>query len=494
MKNMTPRLVANACSGILYLPEGAPELEHREIDLVTTDSREAGEGSLFAAVRGERADGHDFVGKAALQGAICLLVERDLTENDFPDGGADRCAWIRVLSVRAALRDLAGYYLEQLDIPAVGIAGSVGKTSTKEMVAAVLAQKYRVLKTQGNFNNELGVPLTIFRLRDEDEIAVIEMGISDFGEMHRLSAIVRPDTVVMTNIGECHLEFLGDRDGVLRAKSEIFDFLKPEGHIILNGNDDKLVSLQLVNGIRPVFFGLPDCVPEAAVKDADTCAGADTGSGREEFLSFWADEIENRSLKGTACQIHMPGGSFRCVIPIPGRHMVMNALAGAAAGMCYGLSPEQIRAGIESLQPVSGRFHIIDTGRITVVDDCYNANPVSMKASLDVLRDAGSRKVAVLGDMAELGSTEEALHEEVGEHAADCGIDRLITIGPRGKWIGQGTAGRISMTHYEDTETFLAHMDEEIADGDTVLVKASHCMGFERIVNALEQSFRTSEE
>ena len=468
MKNMTPLLMANACGGILHR-FGTGDAAGTEITAVTTDSREAGEGCLFAAIRGERVDGHSFIRDVFAKGAACVLSERDLTDEDIPAGREKPGCWIRVKSTAAALRDLAEYYLQQLGIPTVGIAGSVGKTSTKEMAASVLSRKYRVLKTQGNFNNELGVPLTIFRLRDEDEIAVLEMGISDFGEMHRLSRIVHPDIVIMTNIGECHLEYLGDRDGVLRAKSEIFDYLKEDGHIILNGNDDRLTTVRDVKGITPVFFGLPDRIPG-------------TGDGPVQ-LSFYADEMQNLALEGTRARIHTPEGSFLCTIPVPGEHMVMNALAAAAAGLACRMTCDEIRQGIESYRSVGGRLNLIHSGGMTVIDDCYNANPVSMKAALNVLKGAEGRRVAVLGDMAELGPDERMYHEQIGAFAAELGIELLAAVGERGGWIAEGTGGKIPCIRYKDAGDFLENGLKELKAGDTVLLKASHCMQFEKIVN-----------
>ena len=217
MKGLTLRRIAEVCGGT-YI--GRESDQEKEVTAITTDSRKAEEGGLFAAIRGERADGHDFIPSVFEKGALCVISEREL-----PDAQGN---YILTESTLDALKAVAEEYLEQLGIPVVGITGSVGKTSTKEMIAAVLAQKYRVLKTAGNFNNELGLPLTVFRLREDDEIAVLEMGISDFGEMHRLAKIAKPDTCVITNIGPCHLEFLGDRDGVLKAKTEIFDFFASE--------------------------------------------------------------------------------------------------------------------------------------------------------------------------------------------------------------------------------------------------------------------------
>lgn len=290
MKNLTLENLAAACNGRYVGPE---EKRNVCVTAITTDSRKVTEGCLFVAIRGARVDGHRFISQVMKAGAAAVLSEQELEGADYP--------YILTESSLQAVKDIAEFYLKQLQIPVIGIAGSVGKTSTKEMVAAVLEQRYRVLKTEGNFNNELGLPLTVFRLRDEDEIAVLEMGISDFGEMHRLAKIARPQTCIMTNIGWCHLENLKDRDGILRAKSEIFDFLEQDGHVILNGDDDKLATIREVRGIRPVRFGL------------------------ETSNDIWADELENQGLKGIRCRIHTPAGEFRTTVPMPGRHMVYNA-------------------------------------------------------------------------------------------------------------------------------------------------------------------------
>lgn len=453
MKNMTLGRMADACHGMYF---GREEDRQREITSVTTDSRKAEEGALFAAIKGERVDGHDFIPSVFEKGALCVISEHKLPEA--------KGNYILVENTVKALGMLAAYYLEQLQIPVVGITGSVGKTSTKEMIAAVLSQKYRTLKTAGNFNNELGLPLTVFRLRDEDEIAVLEMGINHFGEMHRLAAIARPDTCVITNIGQCHLEFLGDRDGVLRAKSEIFDYLKKDGYIILNGEDDKLETIREVKGVRPVFFGF------------------------DKENQVYADRIESRGLEGISCRIHTEQGSFDALIPIPGLHMVMNALAGTAVGLHYGLTTDQIRAGIESLQPVSGRFHIIRTEQFTIIDDCYNANPISMKSSLSVLQDGLGRKVAILGDMGELGPEEEALHRGVGEYAGGLGIDQVICVGPLSAHLAQGILAvrpDAEVCCFPNLQSFLKELDTLLQPGDTVLVKASHFMHFEKVVERL---------
>lgn len=455
MKNLTLAHIAEACHGTYV---GTEEKKNQEVSSIFTDSRKAEEGGLFVPIKGARADAHDFIEDVMEKGALVTLSEKELGEKPYP--------YILVKSSLRAVKDIAEYYLEQLAIPVVGITGSVGKTSTKEMIAAVLSQKYCTLKTQGNFNNELGLPLTVFRLRDEHEMAVLEMGISDFGEMHRLAKIARPDTCVITNIGLCHLEFLKSRDGILKAKTEIFDFLKPEGHVILNGDDDKLVTVDEVKGIKPVFFGI------------------------ENHSGIWADAIKPEGLKGISCCIHTEKGSFSVLIPIPGHHMVYNALAGTAVGLTYGLSLEEIKAGIESLQPVSGRFHIIETGKYTVVDDCYNANPVSMKASLDVLTDAMGRKVAILGDMGELGENEVEMHREVGVYAASRNLDLLLCVGELSQYMAEAArhaAPAKTILHFATKEEMLKELPKILQEGDTVLVKASHFMGFEDVVKELER-------
>ena len=453
MKGLTLRRIAEVCGGT-YI--GRESDQEKEVTAITTDSRKAEEGGLFAAIRGERADGHDFIPSVFEKGALCVISEREL-----PDAQGN---YILTESTLDALKAVAEEYLEQLGIPVVGITGSVGKTSTKEMIAAVLAQKYRVLKTAGNFNNELGLPLTVFRLREDDEIAVLEMGISDFGEMHRLAKIAKPDTCVITNIGPCHLEFLGDRDGVLKAKTEIFDFLRPDGHIILNGDDDKLSTIQEVKGIRPVFFGI------------------------DKENTVYADRIEKRGLDGISCRIHTDQGSFATVIPSPGIHMVQNALAGTAVGLQYGLSLEQIQAGIESLRPVNGRFHIVHTEQYTVIDDCYNANPISMKASLEILGDGPGRKVAILGDMGELGPDEERLHYSVGQAAGALDIDCCLCVGPLCRKLAEGIADvnqKIEVIHFEHLQELLGKLPQLVRKDDTILVKASHFMHFEKVVEKL---------
>ncbi len=452
---MTLRRIAQVCGGIYH---GTEEAADREVAAVTTDSRQAAEGCLFVAVKGERVDGHSFIPSVFEKGALCVISEQELANPGGP--------WILVESSLQAIKDMAEFYRQQLDLRVVGITGSVGKTSTKEVIASVLAEKYSVMKTLGNFNNELGLPLTVFRMREEHQVAVLEMGISDFGEMHRLSKIARPDVCVITNIGQCHLEFLKDRDGILRAKSEIFDYLAEDGVVILNGDDDKLAAIREVKGIRPIFFGIE--------------------SGRE----IYADEIEPKGLKGIGCHIHVGQESFSVQIPIPGYHMVLNALAATAVGTAMGLTLEQIRAGIEKLTSLGGRFHMIEKGSMVIIDDCYNANPVSMKASLDVLKDAEHRKVAILGDMFELGENTAELHAGVGIYAAKNQIDLLICVGEASRHMAEAafeSGGCGEVLQVPTLAALLEVLPKLVQPDDTILVKASHGMHFEKVVERLQE-------
>ena len=443
MKPITLQEVAKACGGELH---GDPDIT---ITSIVTDSRKAGEGSLFAAIKGARADGHKFIPAVAEQGAVCALCEQ-APQADI--------AYILVESTLVALKGVAEYYRSLFTIPFIGVTGSVGKTSTKEFISAVLSQKYRVHKTSGNFNNELGVPITLFGLEEYHEVAVIEMGISGFGEMTRLSKMVRPDIAVITNIGYCHLENLGDRDGVLRAKTEMFQYMKGNGTIILCHDDDKLRTVTDYHGIKPIFYG----------------------TGNDEYR---AENITEKGLDGIGCTLIHSDTRIDVTIPTMGRHNVLNALCAMAVGMKLGLTPDEIKRGLESFENVGSRNRIIKTGEYTIIDDCYNANPTSTKAGLDTLAKLGGRRVAVLGDMKELGTEELALHREIGAYAKEIGIDVLVAVGPLSEATAEGFGE--GAYYYQDVERCIDRLKRRLHPGDAVLVKASHSMQFERIVEAL---------
>ncbi len=458
MKNMSLQKIAAACGGTYC---GSADLSEREVSSVVIDSRKAEKDSLFVAIKGARVDGHSFIPQVMEKGALCAVSEQDLGDVPYP--------YIKVGSCEQALKDIAEHYRRSLDIRVVGISGSVGKTSTKEMIASVLGQKFNVLKTEGNFNNEIGLPLTVFNIREEHEIAVLEMGISHFGEMTRLAKIARPDICVITNIGVAHIESLGSRDGILKAKTEMFQYMNPEGTIILNGDDDKLRGFVPENGVSPVYFGLDPSCP------------------------YHAEKTENKGLRGTDAEFVTPDSRFRAHISIPGGHMVYNALAGIAVGTALGMTPEEMARGIEALVPIAGRNNLIETERWSIIDDCYNANPASMKSSLDVLACADTRTVAILGDMFELGASEKEMHYEVGAYAAEKGISVLICIGGLSAETARGAresadSAAMEILHYSTKEDFFKEMNDVLKKDDTILVKASHGMEFTEIVNFLGRS------
>ena len=452
MKNLTLRNITRACQGTYH---GNESLLDREVAGVTIDSRKVEKDFLFVAINGERFNAHQFIPDTIEKGALCVVSHEDLGDTDYP--------YILVEATGQALLDIAKLYRDSFDVKVVGITGSVGKTSTKEMIASVLAQKYNVHKTQGNFNNECGLPLTIFEMNEEHQVSVLEMGINHFGEMRKLSTVASPDICVITNIGVAHLEFLKTREGIMQEKTQMFQDMKPGGSVVLNGDDPLLSTIGPVKGSDPIFYGLD-----------------------QDKNVIYATDVEPLGLKGTSCTIHLPEGSFSCVVPIPGIHMVSNALAGSAVGSKLGLTTEEIKRGIESLPSIPGRNHIIQTDRLILLDDCYNANPVSMKASLDVLNMGIGRKVAVLGDMGELGPDYAALHRSVGEYAAEIGIDLVCAIGPMSKEIAEGAASDGTKALWFGTKAdFLAQTKDILKDGDNVLIKASHGMEFPEIVEAL---------
>ena len=463
MKNLTIEKITEVCEGTLYGSEWIKE-EKREANGVVLDSRLLQEGYVFIATKGEKVDGHKFIPSVFEKGAMAVICE------EVPEVLTGPC--IQVKDSFIALKKLAAFYRQQLDITVVGITGSVGKTSTKEFIAGVLATKYQVWKTQGNFNNEVGLPLTVLQLREEHEIAVLEMGISDFGEMHRLSEIAKPDICVLTNIGQCHLEFLGDRDGVLKAKTEIFDFLNPNGMIFVNGDDDKLVTLRERWQDKLVCFG------RGAANDV-----------------YAANEI-SKGLLGSTMDIVGSMELKEVQIPLPGEHMVLNALAAAAVAKYLQLSLEEIKEGIKRVQAVSGRSNLIPYEEFVLIDDCYNANPVSMKAAIDLLQSANGRKVAVLGDMFELGEEEEKLHYEVGEYTKNK-VDYLVCVGNLAEQIYKGAnankSENMTSLYLQDKEDVYKHLKEIIKPQDTILLKASHGMGFADIVSWFERNYLKQE-
>lgn len=458
MKELTLAQIAEACGGTLI---GGNEAKEYTVTGVEIDSRRVKAGDLFVAIPGEKVDGHKFIPDVLKKGAYAL------SQQSLDVDGA----YILVEDTVTAMKRLARFYRNTLDIKVVGITGSVGKTSTKEMIASVLGTKFRVHKTQGNFNNGIGLPLTIFQIEKEHQVAVLEMGISEFGEMHELADMAQPDIMVITNIGLCHLENLKTRDGILKAKTESFAHLKPDGVVILNGDDDKLSTVEQVAGRKPVFYG---------IKGRNLCE-----------TSVCADAVTEHGLEGMTAEFHTSQGDMEVFIPIPGEHNVYNALAATCVAEQLGLSMDEIKCGIAAASTISGRTNLIHTKGMTVIDDCYNANPVSMKASLDVLSKAGGRKIAVLGDMGELGEDEKQLHYEVGTYAGTLPIDLLFCVGTLSGKLAEGAKKQnpaLTVKHYATREEMTEELLATVKEGDAVLVKASHFMEFPKVVAALTEA------
>ena len=416
------------------------------------DSRAVTPGALFAAIPGERVDGHDYIGKAFDLGASCCLVQR------VPAG--ETRPVICVPDTAAALETLARAYRGRFAIPVLGVTGSVGKTTAKEMVASVLARRWNTLKTEKNFNNQLGVPLTLFRLEPEHQAAVVEMGVSHFG------AMVQPTAMLFTIIGHAHLEFLRDRRGVLQEKTSVLDTMPDDAVAFCNGDDDLLRAMTCRQ--RKVTFGLSDGCDVRAV---DVCDLGDNGS---------------------TCTIVAGARRIPVRIRAYGQHMVYAALEGAAVGIEYGLTDDEIIRGIAAYQPVGSRANVVRTARYTVIDDCYNANPDSTAAALRSMATLpAGRRVAILGNMGELGPDAAALHRETGVCAAKAGVSLVITCGALAREIAAGAAEAdpdVQTASFAALDELLAALPELVQPGDCVLVKASHSMAFERIVQALTQN------
>lgn len=495
MPGMTLENIARACQG-RYI--GDEKLLSRLISGAVTDSRQVTEGCLFIPIKGERVDGHDFIPQVFAQGALAVLSEKELENPAGP--------YILVESSTQAMKDIAAFYRGQIRAKVVGITGSVGKTSTKEMIASVLEEKYSVLKTAGNFNNEIGLPLTLFRVKDYHDVAVVEMGISDFGEMHRLGAMARPDISVITNIGCCHLENLGDRDGVLRAKTEVFEHLNDNAGIILNGDDDKLATKAHVSITKSNVDGTvlgeenQTDIRKTSDKSMDKVANCEKqvidsvyyglGESSEYGITkqIYATDVENLGFDGMTARVHTPKGVFDVHIHIPGQHNVYNALCATAVGLELGLDLDMIKAGIEKAKTIAGRTNFIKANDMTIIDDCYNANPASMKTSLEILSHAKGRQIAVLGDMGELGSDEAALHYEVGEAVGRYRIHTLFCAGKLA--VNYAKAAKkvnpeCDVHYFENRDDMLAALKAYVRKGDTILVKASHFMEFTEVVTQI---------
>lgn len=448
MQNFTIDEIKTACGG-KYINEGSGNVSG-----VTIDSRTVGEGMLFVPVVGEKVDGHSYIKSAFEKGAaVCLSEKADVNT----DG-----AVIGVESSVDAIGKIAAAYKKKYNVPTVGVTGSVGKTTTKDMIAAVMSKLGSCLKTEGNFNNELGLPLTVFKLEKEHKSAVLEMGMSAFGEIHHLAGIARPDVGVITNIGMSHIENLGSREGILKAKMEITDFFGSENLLVINADNDMLATVSKAAQYKLVTYGI------------------------ENAADYTAKDIKDYGIDGCEFTAVTPRASFAVRVFAAGVHNVYNALSAIAVGEHYGIESEQIAEAISDFKLTAMRMTIEHYGGITLINDCYNASPDSIKASLEVLAKSEGRRVAVLGDVLELGEYAKEAHLNIGRMCAGK-VDLLICAGENAKYIAEGAeaAGVKTVEYYSTTEQAAAAAKAMVTDGDTVLVKASRGMKFEQVCNAI---------
>ena len=445
---------------------------------VQTDSRAAAAGDLFVAIIGERLDAHRFVMSAMEKGAEGCLV------STAPEAVPEGKFCILVPDTMRALGDLAAYYRLKLGTKVVAVTGSVGKTTTKDMIASVLSSKYRIHKTQGNFNNHLGLPLTVLQMTEEDEIAVLEMGMNHLGEIDYLVRIAQPDAAVITNVGDAHIGNLGSRENILRAKCEIFRGLKKGGTAVLNGDDALLATLR--PGAHHVSGSEGEAEAFARMYEEIEAGGFSfRWAGESQACDYRAVDIEDNLPEEVKCTALTPSGSFPIRIPSLGRHMIYPAMTAAAVGQYFGLTDEEIEEGIRNFKATRMRMDVerLADG-ITLFNDTYNANPQSMKAALGILAGAqAAHKIAVVGDMLELEPFAERLHREVGEYAAQLPIDTLITVGARAGWLAEAAleSDMKDVRPCEDKEQAKKVLAELVKPDTALMFKASRGMALEEL-------------
>lgn len=432
-----------------------------EITGISIDSRRINFGDMFIALKGESFDGHDFIEKAAENGAALVVAHKQLIGCSIP--------YILVEDTLKALQNIARYYRSKFRIPFIAVTGSSGKTTTKDMIASVLAEKYNVLKTEGNFNNAIGLPLTLLKLKYSHQIAVLEMGMNSLGEIRLLSDIVRQQVGVISNVGTAHIEMLGSRENILKAKLEIFSYFGRDSIAVVNGDNDMLEGFSS-DKFRVVKYGMKN------VND------------------IYAYDIRDKGEDGVDFSVNLGGIGYGFTVMLPGMHNVYNALSAIAVARLFGMETEDIRRGLLNFRPSKNRMDIVKLGSgVKLINDAYNANPESMKAAIDVLRSmkSGSRSVCIFGDMLELGAASGEEHYKVGAYAAEAGIDILIAAGSFSGEIKRGAidAGMDCKGIFAcaSTEEALATADKIVIPGDVVLIKGSRRMKMETIVDFLRE-------
>jgi len=441
-------------------------LQGKKIKGVSTDSRSTKPGDVFFAIRGERFDGHDFVRDAFSRGCVTAVVEESFR------GGEQEWSKLPLIYVENSVRALGQFarrYRRKFDIPVLAITGSNGKTTTKEMVGTVLKQKWNVLKTEGNLNNQIGIPHTLFRLERKHEVAVVEMATNHFGEIEYLCTVAEPTHGMITNIGRAHLEFFGDLHGVAKEKAKLFEWLGATGTGFVN-TDDRLI-VEKAKTLRHKFtYGFQG-------KRVNV-------TGR--FLGLNEAAQPKFSFGG-----HPLSRSYKVQLKTTGKHTVENALAAAAVGVYFGVSPKKIRSALENYRPRHQRMEVMKVRGVTILNDTYNANPDSVLSALrtlDAMKCTG-KKIVVLGDMLELGTASEREHRRVGEEVARLGVHHLLTYGLKSSATAKAS-GATRARHYEEKPALMADLAELVAVGDVVLVKGSRAMKMEEVVTFLADRLR----
>lgn len=425
---------------------------------VSTDTRKIKDGNIFIALKGEIFNGNDYIPEASEKGAALCIVDEIKYEEDMLQAFT---SVILVKDARRALLDLAKYYRSKLSLKVVGITGSTGKTSTKDLVAAAIGARKKVFKTKGNYNNDIGLPLMIFELDQSYEVAVLEMGMNHLGEIHRLAEVAAPDIAMITNVGISHIENLKTRKNILKAKMEITDFFHSGNALIVNYDNDLLRTI--------------DKVPYKLLKVST-----------EEQAAYTAESI-NLQEEAVSFSVSGENSSFRFEIPVPGKHNVSNALLAIACAKELGITFEEINEGFRNLEFTSMRLDIIRTESYTILNDCYNASPDSMVAAIDVLCNLqGDRKIVVLGTMKELGEEAYEAHKKVGAYAKEKGVDILVAVGDFKKAYEDGYGSSKGFQGFEESSEAVKYLHMTLKEKDAVLVKASRTMKFENIVKELQ--------
>lgn len=433
---------------------------------VCTDTRKLERGDIFIALRGEKFNGNDYVGEASKRGAsICMVDEIKFNKNEISECTA--IIWVK--NGNKALLDLAELYRSKLHVKIIGVTGSAGKTTTKNMIADVLNAKFKVFKTEGNFNNQIGLPHMLFKLDNSYEVAVLEMGMNSRGEIHNMAKAARPDIAVITNVLRAHIGILGSRENILKAKLEITDFFAKNNILVINSDNDLLGKLK---------------EEKFVIKRVGVEKPAD--------ISAYDTMINEDSIEFKVCENKIKTGeTFK--INLPGKYNILNSMLAVACGRLLNMTYDEIRSGFENVETASLRMEIFRGKKFNVIDDSYNANPESMEAALDVLKNFKSnRKIVVFGTMGEMGEESRRVHEEVGRYAAKSGVDLFIALGEHGEDFKRGfdavnRDGKFMIfDRGEEVLNFL--LNKYIKIGDTVLVKASRLMKFEVIAEALKKS------